>query len=398
MPGNTAKRSPRPGSPVRPVGRKLKESVSILLAVDAAGRCEFRGCNEYLFEHPLTLKAGNFSEQAHIVAFSPQGPRGESVPRPRDINALSNLMLLCQRCHKHIDDHPTDFPVEALKSYKEEHERRIRHVTGLAPDLRTTVVQVKARIAGDDIDIPIAQVTDAVAPRWPTDTTGYQIDLTSLQHDDSAFVAAAEKTIATKVRRLYEDGVAAQTRHLSLFALAPIHLLIYLGTRLSNKIPVDFFQRHRDGQNPWAWKKDCPPVSYALSCLRQGQDPTKVALLLSLSGTIHQSQLLPEFESQYSIYEITLEGRNPALDFMRRSDDLESFRRVYREALAQLRRDHEGLRELALFPAVPAPVAVACGYDLLPKVDPVLRVFDFDRARGGFNLRTIINPNDKQYD
>lgn len=393
------KRVPAPKSPVTPVSRKLKEATRILLAVAAGGRCEFSGCNDYLFEHPLTLRAGNFSENAHIVAFSRQGPRGRSGKRPKDVNSIANLMLLCQRCHKHIDDNPTDLSVKTLEAYKAEHERRIRHVTGLAPNMKTTVVELKAKIAGQNIDIPIDHVTEAVAPRWPTKKNSYKVDLTELEHDDDSFVATAEKNIASKCRRFYEDEVAAETRHISLFALAPIHLLIYLGTRLSNKIPVDFYQRHRDGTNPWVWKKEPgPAVSYALRKLQEGSEASKAAIVLSLSGTVHRSQLPPAIDAGYTIYEITLEGRTPAPDFLRRSEDLEGFRRCYRELLAQIRQAHPGATHLALFPAVPAPVAVACGYDLLPKVDPHLEVYDNDRARGGFTLRTTINPNDKQYD
>src|ERR1700693_2573760 len=84
----------------RPKTRHIPEATKILLAVHAGGRCEFRGCNRYLFEHPLTLQGGNFSEHAHIVAFSELGPRGTDGARPEDINSPDNLVLLCATCHK----------------------------------------------------------------------------------------------------------------------------------------------------------------------------------------------------------------------------------------------------------------------------------------------------------
>ncbi len=382
-----------------PASRKLKEATKILLAVASGGRCEFSGCNEFLFEHPLTLRAGNFSENAHIVAFSRRGPRGRSATRPQGVNGLANLMLLCQRCHKQIDDAPADFTVKQLEVFKAEHEDRIRHVTLLAPDKRTTVVQLKAKIAGGDVDIPLHDVAEAVAPRWPTDAKGFVVNLADLDHDDDAFVATAERNIATKIRRLYEDGLASKTRHISLFALAPIHLLIYLGTRLSNTIPVDFFQRHRDGTNPWAWKAEPgAPAAFSVRQVQAGSDPSKVAIMLSLSGTVHRSQLPTEIDGAYTVFEVALDGRPPSTDFLRRREDLDAFRRSYREMMARVRKEHPAAAEVAVFPAVPAPIAVVCGYDLLPKVDPKLRVYDYDRARGGFTQRTTINPNEKQYD
>src|SRR6266478_4074388 len=115
--------SSKPKSPVIRVDRKVQPLTKLLLFVHAGGRCEFDGCNDYLLEHPLTLKAGNFARVAHIVAFKPEGPRGKSELRPRDINNICNLMLLCPKCHKLIDDHPSDYTRAALEEYKKTHEQ-----------------------------------------------------------------------------------------------------------------------------------------------------------------------------------------------------------------------------------------------------------------------------------
>ncbi|MFA4974272.1 MAG: SAVED domain-containing protein [bacterium] len=387
------------GSPIQAASRDLKEATKILLAVRAGGRCEFPGCNEYLFEHPLTLKEGNFSERAHIVAFSPEGPRGAEGERPVDINDVANLMLLCQPCHTLIDTRWTEYPRETLRAYKEAHETRILHMTSLGPELATSVVQLKAKIAGDAVDIPIGHVTEAVAPRYPVDRKGHIIDLTGIDDDSDEFVNVAQRQIAREVRALYSPGMDVdKTRHISLFALAPIHLLIFLGSRLSNKIPVDLFQRHRDGSNPWVWRTSEEVAAYEWKPLQQGADNGKVALIISLSGQVHREQLPPTIDASYSIYELTLKDQPLTTDLLRQRQDLEEFRQLYRRLLAELMKRHVGLEEISLFPAIPAPIAVACGYDLLPKVHPALCVYDFDKGSGGFNLRTRINANDKQYE
>src|SRR5258706_16288352 len=90
-------------SPVKDVTRHIRWPRKLLLAVRAGGRCEFDGCPEYLFEHHVTLREGNFAQLAHIVAFSEVGPRAEAGNRPADVHSLDNLMLLCHRCHKLID-------------------------------------------------------------------------------------------------------------------------------------------------------------------------------------------------------------------------------------------------------------------------------------------------------
>jgi len=216
-------------SPVVQVRRGIRDLTRLLLVVRAGGRCEFDDHNEYLLQHPLTLTPGNFAQMAHIVAFKEDGPRGKSLLRPAYINDVSNLMLLCPQCHKLIDDHPDQYPVSVLQKYKESHEDRIIHVTGLGPDKKTSVVQLKARIAGQTIAIPVAQVTKAVAPRYPTDAKGHLIDLTAINSEGKVFIEEACRCIKQKVERLYEPGMDVhETRHISLFALAPIPLLVYL--------------------------------------------------------------------------------------------------------------------------------------------------------------------------
>lgn len=386
----------RSTSPVRTV-RRIPEATKILLAVRSGGRCQFPGCNKYTFEHALTLRDGNFSERAHVVAFSEAGPRGRAGERPEDIHDISNLMHLCFDCHKLVDDNPTEYPRSVLEAYKAEHESRIRHVTGLGPDLRTSVVQLKALIGGQAVDIPPRQIYSAVSPRYPSDRRGHIIDLTNIPVDSDEFMRIAAQTIDREVDRLYATGMDVEkTRHVSLFALAPIPLLVHLGRQLSNKIVVDLFQRHRDGGNPWSWRTSGEPADYVTSQLQRGSDPRRVAVVLSLSGPILRDRLPADIDDSFTVYETTLSNGKPSVDFMRQRADLERFRMAYRTFLAVLMRDHPGVRELHVFPAVPAPVAVALGHDLLPKVHPALLVYDDDKARGGFTLRIRTNDHETE--
>jgi hypothetical protein len=379
------------GSPVEIPKRKIPDLSRLLLFVQAGGRCEFDGCNEYLLRHHLTLTEGNFSQIAHIVAFKPEGPRGKSSPRPADINDISNLMLLCPRCHKLIDDHPLDYTRKILEEYKWRHEDRILHLTGLGPDLKTTVVQLKAKIRGQSVDIPVSQVTEAVSPRYPTDRHGFVIDLTTIHGDDAAFIQTAKQTIKYEIQRLYAPGMDIErTRHISLFALAPIPLLIFLGNQLSNKIPVELYQRHRNTEN-WAWKTSGKPVTYKFRQIQSSVDPLKVALILSLSGTIHLEDLPPEIDKKFFIYEITLAGKTPNPNFLRIKEDLDRFKDIYQACLRTIMRDHGKIETIHLFPAIPAPIAVLCGRELFPKVDPTLRIYDNDKSKGGFNFSLEVN-------
>jgi len=377
-------------SPIKRV-RKIPELTRLTLFVRAGGRCEFDGHNKYLLEHPLTLTEINLGEAAHIVAFKEGGPRGETDQRPIDIHNIDNLMLLCLDCHKLIDDHPDQYTVAVLKEYKKKHEDRIHYITGLSKDLKTTIVQLKAKVNDQAVDIPVAHVIEAVAPRYPSDTHGFVIDLTGIQGNDDSYYKTAMQTIKTRLDSLYSPSMDVdQTRHISLFAMGPIPTLAYLGSRMSNKIPVDFYQRHRDSKN-WIWKRQGAPAEYDFQLIRSGIDTKSVALLISLSGKVHLEHLPEMVDEKFYLYEISLKDRQPNPDFLKQREDLQRFETIYRLSLAQIMSTHGKLDSLHIFPAVPAPIAVVCGYELLPKVYPTIVVHDYDKSVGGFTYSIRIN-------
>lgn len=65
-------------------------------------------------------------EACHIVAQSPDGPRGESELTKEQRDKYANLILLCNVHHKHIDDQPGEFTVEKLHQIKVGHEKNVR--------------------------------------------------------------------------------------------------------------------------------------------------------------------------------------------------------------------------------------------------------------------------------
>jgi hypothetical protein len=388
------KKTSSKSSVVKIPSRDIKPQTTLLLYVVAGGRCEFEGCNKYVVRHPLTHDYGNYGQRAHIVAFKKGGTRGDEGDRPEDINSLDNLMLLCPPCHHLVDKvKPQDYPRELLEKYKREHEERIFWQTEAKPDYKTTVVQFKALINGHMVDIPVPNVKAAVASsrRYMTDPRGYLIDLTGIKGDGAAFYLAARESIKISVAKLYEGGMDLEkTQHISLFALAPMPLLIYLGNQLSNKIAVDAFQRHRDTDD-WVWKTSGDPVGHEFKTVREGTDKTKVALLFSLSGTLGLEKLPPVITPDFYVYEITVATGVPNPMYLRLKADLEDFRHLYRRTLRVIESAHPALTEIHFFPACPAPVAVYIGLDVLPKIDPALIVYDNDKAKGGFNFVFEVN-------
>ena len=82
----------------------------------------------------------------HIVADSPDGPRGSDVMSSKLTTDINNLMLLCKGCHTRIDSNKAFFPIEKLVEMKKQHEKRIERITGITEDKRTTLTIYSANI------------------------------------------------------------------------------------------------------------------------------------------------------------------------------------------------------------------------------------------------------------
>jgi len=375
-------------SETKPIARarRIPPLVTLQLYSGAGGCCQFRGCGDYLLEHGVTKRAGNFAEQAHIYAFSDAGPRGVEEGRPDDIHAFENLILLCAHCHKHVDDAPDAFPVTLLREFKTEHEDRFRRAAKLAPDSEAVVLIVTAPIAGVPVTVPRGDVIAALAPLYPADAQFAHIDLSDLagEREGQLFNDLACRKIDRDIARLFEaGGPLARTPRVAVFALAPMHVLAHLGARLENKVALHLFQRHRDTQN-WTWKATGARVSYTVRTVQERPRGAPIALLCSLSGTIGLADLPGAVRDNAAIYEITLDGLTPAPTFLNCAPDLAAFPPALHEALGRIAADHGYVDAIDVFPAVPAPIAVLLGRERLMKRHPALRLHDADKVNGGF--------------
>ena len=157
-------------------------------------------------------------------------------------------------------------------------------------------------------------------------------------------------------------------------------------------MPTTLHQRHRrpSGQDvTWRWKEEGDEAQYVLHRIRQEDDSSRVALLLSLSGRVNPEELPSEIGS-CSLYELSLQDQEPSYYFLDREESLYAFTEAYLSALGKLQEEHTGMAELCVVPAVPAPVAIAMGRDLLPARHPKLVIYDLVKCGDASKyIRTI---------
>jgi hypothetical protein len=374
-----AKRLAPSAAPAATIRKPRSVSVPdrLVLYGRAAGHCSFRGCPVSLVQHHLEQTSGNFGETAHIWAFSVDGPRGDEDGRPEDPDTLENLILLCPICHKLVDRHPARYPVAELIQHRAEHEARVRQAVGVNIEHKALVLTLSAKVSDQSNAIPIADIQDALRPRY---VCGEAFSIAHEMGPDES--PEAIRVAALHVSRQLDAALALFERHgappIAVFGIAPIPLLIHLGTKLGNKRESLLFQLHRVGG--WTWKTDGDPVMFKpIVKLRDGRKD-HVALLVNVSGR-NGIERLPESYGDATVYELAPADREPDRFLIRRKEDIESFRRAYAEAIAEIRRAHDDPAEVGLFPAVPIPFAIAIGTELLPKADPALVVHDWRKDK-----------------
>lgn len=375
-----------PNSPVAKPSRAISRKTSLFLHVRSAGRCEFDNCNEYLLEHKPTGTPGYYAEQAHIWAFSERGPRGRGRKRPLDIHHIDNLMVLCKPCHTKIDNEPALYTVEVLRKFKLDHEQRIFDLTGLAKDRDTIPLVLKGLIGGRPMDISDDEMQKAVAPNYLRLREKIEIELTHLPDSpDPSYWTAAKSVIDSKLDMLGRIRPREnRATHVSIFALGAIPLLTYLGSRLSDKIHTDLYQRHRNPES-WNWHGGRGNTDFETRKLKDGAG--QVGLVLNVSGTIPVDGINAAVGG-ITLYELTVTGQQPTPLILNTRADLNRFVIAYVKALETIRSAHPGVQELQVFPAVPAPIAITLGRQILPKIGPKLVIYDQDK-RSGIFTRTV---------
>jgi hypothetical protein len=92
-------------------------SKTIKLLFGRARRCAYPGCSEGLIlEHRGQLTV--IAEIAHIRSEKPDGPRYDPGYPESLIDQEENLLLLCAKHHKPVDDHDSVYPTEELLEWK----------------------------------------------------------------------------------------------------------------------------------------------------------------------------------------------------------------------------------------------------------------------------------------
>ena len=345
--------------------------------VRCGGRCVI--CNEYLLHDHLESgdAVRSIGEVAHVAGESRKGPRGVSkLVGLRKRNEIGNLILLCPDQHRSADKRRLSDPLyteEYLFKLKASHEAFVKFATGLRDAKRTTIVRAFADVRGTPGIVPVADAAIAVmehsgrTPRYLADPDGIgqEVDLHRIPDPGHPeYWSSALRQIDADLARVHQDVAAGNTEHISVFAITLVPLLIAIGNRLDDTVPLDIYERHRVTQS-WKWRTDAEVRKFTATT------PTTIetgageaCLIINASGTIHPEELPAEVTDLPAFIIAPDGGPEPSTSTFGHPETLASFETALVDLFSRIEAEAKSIRRLHVFAAVPVSAAVALGRTL----------------------------------
>ena len=142
--------------------------------------------------------------------------------------------------------------------------------------------------------------------------------------------------------KLTEGALKEQIKHVSVFAFARWPLLVYLGSRLDDTIPVDVYQRHRSSQI-WEWPSDSPGMFATHTPDAGVTDTGDGVLIVNISGTV-QCARIPGGLQNAPRFRLDWANRSPSSDALSSRQALQDLEAAIRELFAYIESSSEALK------------------------------------------------------
>ena len=350
------------------------KTVSILIA-RAGGRCQFENCNKNVFLDEVTLDDTNDSNVAHIIASSPDGPRGSKAQSFVMSDKIENLMLMCLDHHHLIDEKGQEriYTVERLRAMKASQEERVQKLMdNLNADV-TTMLHLTSPIKGKQSDsFSAREAAKAFLPRMRAETEyAMTIAVPAFgEYKSEEYWKKAEPwldnhfnyTVCSKVNN-------CPNTHLSVFPLAPIPLIMKLGFLMGDKMRADVYQKTKH-PDTWEWQSAEHTNDFKVE-EKRFESGSGVAIVLSVTAEIEMEAVL-KVSAFKTVYILRADRQGD--ESIKSEKDLSAFWHKYKELCESLK----GEEELSIFPSVPVSAAFEMGRRYMVGIYPKMVIYDRD--------------------
>lgn len=374
----------------------IKDSVRNALWARTAGRCTI--CNRRLLGDSRTyFHSVLLAELAHNIgaAEGSDSPRRDANDGVVDTESEENLLLLCHDCHKIIDhaDHIDFFPPEKLREIKESFERRIEMVTDNGGLTRTAALRVGSQIRGSLALASQREVAETLlAANYlglvETQRSGDFTCRINGAAGGRGFWDAAQQAIDDTLNLVRQAVLSGDVEHISVFAIAPVPLLVYLGWHLDDKTPTRIFQKHRNQFIGWSWADHGDAVHFEVSANDSQADAEDVVLMCAVTSEVNTA-FIPESIADVPRVEIRPANLPPDPLLITNEQSLANFAVQWRAALATAEGRYPAARRWHLVASAPVSVAVEAGRAVMRDVHPPVTVYE--RGQDAYEGVLVIN-------
>lgn len=361
--------------------KEIKVSTQKMLWGMNAGRCA--RCNTPVYEDPLSHKTLLSGEIAHNTPASNNGPRKakQTVGETKQImegdnNDISNLLLLCPSCHKEVDSKTSIYTEEVLRRMKIQHEKRISYLTSIKEDRECLLVKFFAPIGKNHIDINENEIDEAMVHAKLYSSNDHQKDLSTSVKElkDGKATELVKKEMTEKYNEIVKPALPDMT--VAIFTLAPIPLMIHLGTLFPTGTKLHIFQKYRNRKgNSWNLPvSEEDKESFEIIKPEKVNIDNHVALALETTDIISNERILSAFKTtDVDIWRIR--KKNPSYDIECSHSVLQAWSKMILELNNELRNTYK-CKPLHVFPAINNAFAVEFGVSRVEKTDPKWIIYD----------------------
>lgn len=327
---------------------KSRGSISIPTAKKVCeashGICMFEGCGEVLVKDYLTNTVGNFAYLAHIVAASPDGPRGDSIRSEQMSNMPENIMYLCDKHHRLIDRIALiDYPESVLVKMRQDFLNNIESILSLLKfDLLQTFCCIW-EIGGSMPSPPLdREVTKSLIPLKAQGYSSLRV-ITPIANCRSSEQDWWNHEVPNSLDYVL-SALKNMTKDFSLqsaiYPIAPMPILIALGAKIGNKNNIVIIPRSRE--SGWGWSNKYPNNDFDIEGIEEIPHNTEhVNILFYLTDAS-----LP-VNNGYST--ITIKARNMGNDSVSTPLISQNLLMVLNNLFTRLKREYQ-VKWVHLFP------------------------------------------------
>jgi hypothetical protein len=366
----------------------------------------------------LSGTAGNFSYFAHIIASSPKGPRGDKLLSGEHADDITNIMLMCDECHRRIDRiDPDRFTVDVLRQMRQDSINEVKRLLDTLRFEDSLPIVVMGNITAQS---PRFIQRDAEEAMWTRRLrmaasgseryfyNGGQLHNPHAAHYWGALFESLKDDIPMLRKRL--NGTLRADGNAMPLAIFPLHctsMLVLAGRMIGegSRIIVFQFDRDRPSNLPggkWAFNDGVspPPESkYCVTELASHGGGDEACLFVSLTYKVEPNRVPATLYQQGKFAVGALEvtaGDQAALrpDIIGHPADLDLVSRALQEAVQRL-QDGWKVKKIHLFIGAPASACFKIGQKLQARHHAAFVCYESLPGSGTPFLPTIVISNDK---